>query len=170
MSAASVRFVNEMGFDDRVMAAAIVGLGVNGRLKMTDDNGSKELHHLKKGKPADLAEQAAERALFAERSTVALSSSSHRTIGDARTALQQSLRHSFVPMLFRTHFFWAFAGLVAAAVATCAIIVAYAGSYGSSMRKRVNACGCAGPCSAASAQLLPPSAETRTREMRPLPE
>jgi uncharacterized membrane protein YgcG len=133
MSAASVRFVNEMGFDDRVMAAAIVGLGVNGRLKMTDDNGSKELHHLKKGKPADLAEQAAERALFAERSTVALSSSSHRTIGDARTALQQSLRHSFVPMLFRTHFFWAFAGLVAAAVATCAIIVAYAGSYGSSM-------------------------------------
>ena len=133
MSAASVRFVNEMGFDDRVFAAAIVGLGVSGRLKMTDDNGSKELHHLKKGKPADLAEQAAERALFAQRSTVKLSTSAYQTIGDARTALHQSLRQSFVPMLFRTHFFWAFAGLVAAAVATCAILVAYAGSYGSNM-------------------------------------
>ena len=38
------------------------------------------------------------------------------------------------------------------------------------MRKRVNAFGSTGSCSAACAQLLPPSAETITLEMRPLPE
>ena len=36
MSAAAVRFVEEMSFDDRVFAAAIVGLGVNGHLKLVD--------------------------------------------------------------------------------------------------------------------------------------
>ena len=36
MSAAGVGFVHDMGFDERVFAAAIVGLGVNGRLKLVD--------------------------------------------------------------------------------------------------------------------------------------
>ena len=38
------------------------------------------------------------------------------------------------------------------------------------MRKRVSACGSTGPSSAASAKLLPPSAETSTRRTRPKPD
>ena len=131
-SAASVRFVHEMGFDDRVFTAAIVGLGVNGRLKLTDRDGSQEVHHLKGTKPLDAAEQATETALFAAHSVVALNNSQHQAIGDARSALHQSLQRLFAGTMFRTHFFWSSIGLVAALLVTCAIALSYADSYGSS--------------------------------------
>ena len=71
MSAAAVRFVEDMTFDDRVFTAAIVGLGVNGHLKLVDRAGEQELHQIKGTRPIDTAEQAVESALFAKKSTVA---------------------------------------------------------------------------------------------------
>ena len=73
MSAAAVRFVEDMTFDDRVFTAAIVGLGVNGHLKLVDRAGDQELHRVKGTSPIDTAEQAVDGALFAKKSTVALS-------------------------------------------------------------------------------------------------
>jgi hypothetical protein len=45
----------DMTFDDRVFTAAIVGLGVNGRLKLVDHRTEQELHHLKGTSPIDAA-------------------------------------------------------------------------------------------------------------------
>ena len=89
MSAAAVRFVSEMGFDDRVFAAAIVELGVNGHLRLIDRGGNKELQRLAGGRPLDAAERAVATELFATKSTVKLDNSEHKVIGAARTALSR---------------------------------------------------------------------------------
>ncbi|MEI8154458.1 MAG: DUF2207 domain-containing protein, partial [Hyphomicrobiales bacterium] len=70
MSAAAVRFVQDMTFDDRVFAAAIVGLGVNGHLKLIDKEGNQELRRGKSDNKLDDAERAVATALFEKRSTV----------------------------------------------------------------------------------------------------
>ena len=79
MSAAAVRFVDRMQFDDRVFTAAIVDLGVNGHLKLIDRGGDQEVRHIKGSRPVDAAEQAVETALFAGRTAVDLEQRQSRT-------------------------------------------------------------------------------------------
>jgi uncharacterized membrane protein YgcG len=132
MSAAAVRFVDQMNFDDRVFSAAIVGLGVNGRLRLVDRASDKELRHLNKsGKPIDMAEQAVESTLFANRAKVSLDNSEHELIAAARHALHQTLRRAYSGTLFRNHFWWSCSGLAASVVTVAAIALSYADSYGS---------------------------------------
>jgi uncharacterized membrane protein YgcG len=131
MSAAAVRFVEDMTFDDRVFTAAIVGLGVNGRLKLVDRAGDQELHHIKGTNSIDAAEQAVDGALFAKKSTVALSQSEHETIGGARFALHRALKQAYIGTLYRNNFGWSGFGLVAVVLVISAIILSYSDSYGS---------------------------------------
>ena len=59
MSAAAVRYVDYLSFDDRCFTAAIIDLGVNGHLKITGGGDKKPvLEHRKGGKPISAAEQA----------------------------------------------------------------------------------------------------------------
>ena len=132
MSAASVRFVNEMGFDDRVFAAGIVGLGVNGHLKLIDRGGSdQELVRAKSDKPLDAAEVALAGALFVSRSKVWLDNSQHELIGEARHKLHMALQRAHFGMLFRNHAWWSAFGMAAAVLAMAALALSYADSYGS---------------------------------------
>ena len=131
MSAAAVRFVEDMTFDDRVFTAAIVGLGVNGHLKLVDRGHDQELRRIKGTKPIDTAEQAVDGALFAKKSTVALSQSEHDTIGGARLALQRALKQAYIGKLYRNNFWWSSFGFLAVVLVIAAIIVAYNDSYGS---------------------------------------
>ena len=132
MSAAAVRFVAQMGFDDRVFAAAIVGLGVNGHLRLIDRGGSKEVRHLKGNRPIDAAEQAVESTLFAKQSTVSLDNSEHEAVGGARDALHQALKRTYVGKLFRNNFWLSGFGLLVAVLVTALIALSYGASYGSS--------------------------------------
>ena len=61
MSAAAVRYVDTMNFDNRCFAAAIVGLGVNGHIKLTSTDDDGEIKHIKSDKPLDAAEKAVEK-------------------------------------------------------------------------------------------------------------
>jgi hypothetical protein len=133
MSAAAVRFVYEMGFDDRVFTAAIVGLGVNGHLRLIDRGGDQQVLHVKGDKPLDAAERAVETALFAKRSKVSLDNSEHELIGEARHALHMALQRTYFGTLFRNHAWWSSFGLVAAVVATAAICLSHSDSYGSNV-------------------------------------
>jgi uncharacterized membrane protein YgcG len=132
MSAAAVRFVEEMRFDDRVFAAAIVGLGVNGHLKLIDRGGGQELRHIKSDRPIDAAEQAVETSLFARREKVDLDKSNHAIIGGARSSLHSILQRTYRGTLFQNNFWWSGFGLVAGVLVVSAIALAYADSYGSS--------------------------------------
>ena len=131
MSAAAVRFVEDMTFDDRVFTAAIVGLGVNGHLKLVDRGHDQELRQIKGTHPIDTAEQAVDGALFAKKSTVALSQSEHDTIGGARFALQRALKQAYIGKLYRNNFGWSSFGFIAVVLVIAAIIVVYNDSYGS---------------------------------------
>jgi uncharacterized membrane protein YgcG len=128
MSAAGVGFVHGMGFENRAFAASIVGLGVNGRLKLSDRGQRPILRHLKNGKPADAAEQAVETALFAKTATVALDKSNHEIISGASHELHEALKRSYGG-LFRNNFWASGIGLVAGVAATAAIILSYTNSY-----------------------------------------
>lgn len=130
MSAAAVRFINEMAFDDRVFAAAIVGLGVNGHLRLVDRGGDKEVRRVNGDGPIDDAERALESTLFANKSKVSLDNAEHELIAAARDALHQTLKRAYTGTLFRNHFWWSSFGLVASVVVIAAIAIAYADSYG----------------------------------------
>jgi uncharacterized membrane protein YgcG len=131
MSAAAVRFVEDMTFDDRVFTAAIVGLGVNGRLKLVDHRSEQELHHLKGTSPIDAAEQAVESALFGKGSTVELTNANHETIGGARSALYKALKKAYIGTLYRNNFGWSGLGFIAALMVIGAIVAGFSESYGS---------------------------------------
>jgi uncharacterized membrane protein YgcG len=131
MSAAAVRFVEDMTFDDRVFTAAIVGLGVNGRLKLVDHRSEQELHHLKGTSPIDAAEQAVESTLFAKRSTVELTNDNHETIGGARSALYKALKKAYIGTFYRNNLVWSGFGFIAVLMVIGAIVAAYSESYGS---------------------------------------
>ena len=131
MSAAAVRFVEDMTFDDRVFTAAIVGLGVNGRLKLVDHASTQELRRIKGTHPIDAAEQAVEGALFAKKSTVPLENSEHETIGGARAALYRALKQAYIGTLYRNNFAWSGFGFIAVLMVISAIIAVYSDSYGS---------------------------------------
>jgi hypothetical protein len=132
MSAAAVRYIAEMGFDDRVFAAAIVGLGVNGRLRLIDRGGNKELRQVKGDRPIDAAEAAVEDKLFDRRSKVSLKNSEHEVIGDARAALHRTLKRMYLGSLFYNHFLWSSFGLAVSVVVTVLIALSYSDSYGNS--------------------------------------
>jgi uncharacterized membrane protein YgcG len=133
MSAAAVRFVEDMTFDDRVFASSIVGLGVNGHLKLIDKGSRQELHHIASASHVDDAERAVEERLFAEHSTVPLNNSFHQTIADARAALHSSLKRTYTGIFFHNHFWWSGIGLGAAILVTSWLCLEYADSYSSNV-------------------------------------
>lgn len=130
MSAAAVRYVREMGFDNRVYTAAIVGLGVHGHLRLVARGDKQELHRLSGGRPLDAAEQAVVDELFARRSTVKLDNSEHELIGAAQARLQRALKAAYSGKLFSNNLVWSVTGLLATLVVTALIAWAYLASYG----------------------------------------
>jgi uncharacterized membrane protein YgcG len=132
MSAAAVRFVEDMTFDDRVFAAAVVGLGVNGHLKLVDKGSTQELRHIKNDSRLDDAERALESALFDKRSKVSLDNSEHEVISGARVKLHQALKRNFIGTMYRNNFWLSGAGFIGVLLAITVIFAAYAESYSSS--------------------------------------
>ena len=64
MSAAAVRYVRRMGFDDRTFTAAILDLAVHGHLKLAEIDKATWLKRRTGGKPIAAPEVAAENKLF----------------------------------------------------------------------------------------------------------
>jgi len=128
MSAAGMRFVHEMGMDNRVFTAGIVGLGVNRCLKLFDRASGQSLRHLDGGQPADAPEKALEKALFAKGATVALNNTKHEVISSARNALHGSLKDSYGD-LFSNNRWAAVAGVAGSILTTVLIVAGYGGSY-----------------------------------------
>jgi hypothetical protein len=133
LSAAAMRFVSGMGFDNRAFAAAIVELGVRGRLRMVEG----EKHFLSRAKTSlemtsggeDLPapEEAMRSALFAGGGSIVMEQKNYATFGAARTALSKGLAADYEGKLFKRNLGWAFFGLALILVAVwlpAALIVA----------------------------------------------
>jgi len=130
MSAAAVRYVENMNFDNRVFTAAIVGLGVNGHLKLSGTGIAGVIHHDSGHKPLDAAEQAVETALFTTRETVRLDQSDHAVLSSAKFRLWRTLAKTYKNKMFESNLLWSFFGFFATAAAIAAIGYAFITIYG----------------------------------------
>jgi uncharacterized membrane protein YgcG len=122
MSAAAVRYVNNLAFDQRCFTAAIIDLGVNGHLKITGDK-PPVLEHVTHGKAMPEAETAMARTLFSGRPALTLSQTNHEILSGARTALSSALEKAYLGKLFTNNFGWSGFGVVLA-VALIGLIIA----------------------------------------------
>ena len=97
-SPASLRYVQQMYYDNKVMTAAVVNLAVKGYLRIVHEDGVHCLEHRRPGTDAPaLAPGEAElhRALFAGGTRVELDRSNHRSLGRAKAAHSQSLKADY---------------------------------------------------------------------------
>ncbi|MDX1499820.1 MAG: DUF2207 domain-containing protein [Woeseiaceae bacterium] len=117
-SPASLRYVRQMYYDDKVMTAAVVNLAVKGYLKITSTEGTDGFfgigakdpeHSLTKTDPGPnpppLApgERELYEALFAENDSVGLAQENHERLGKAKTAHKASLKKDYKERYFRTN-------------------------------------------------------------------
>jgi len=106
-SPASLRYIEQMGYDDATMTAAVVSLAVKGYLRIEkDDDDEHTLHRKDPGDdPAELAtgERELHDALFADGDTVILDDKYHKLLGNARSEHQRSLKRDYKNRYFRTN-------------------------------------------------------------------
>ena len=104
MSAAAVRYVRQMSFDDRTFTAAILDLAVHGHLKLAEIDKSMWLKRRTGGKPIAGPEVAAENKLFPSDSTdLELKQKNHTTLEEAHAALSDGLESAYDGPLFHDH-------------------------------------------------------------------
>ncbi len=117
-SPASLRFIRQMYYDDKVMTAAVVNLAVKGYLAINATEGSDGFfgigakdpeHWLTRTDPGPNApalaagEQELYDALFAEGDTVLLEQENHELLGKAKDQHRKSLRKDYRHHYFRTN-------------------------------------------------------------------
>lgn len=105
-SPASLRFIKQMYYDNKVMTAAIVNLAVKGYLQI---RASDDLHSLERSDPGENAptlatgERELYEALFRDGDLVFLDDEYHESLGDARSAHRKSLRKDYANRYFKTN-------------------------------------------------------------------
>jgi uncharacterized membrane protein YgcG len=130
MSAAAVRFVHHMGFDDRCFAAALVDLGVNGHLKMSGSGAGTLLERRSGGQALASAERDLAGKLFGSNPSLTLSNTNHERINKAKETLRDGLSDAY-GRLFANNYVWSAVGLLATIAVAVAIAFAIYATYGS---------------------------------------
>ncbi len=130
MSAAAVRYVNRMSFDNRCFTAAIIELGVNGHLRLVGTGAKTVVERRDGGRPIGAAEQAMEAKLFAARPSLMLDQANHEPLGKAKGALQNVLDKTYTGKLFSNNFGWSVLGLAVSAAVVGLIVLAIHLTYG----------------------------------------
>jgi uncharacterized membrane protein YgcG len=113
-SAASVRFVDRMGYDRKTFAAALVAMAIKGYLKIVEDDGLYTLERTGKSEiETGLAkpEVALAGALFSSSNRVELKNKNHTTVSRAINALRSSLKRIDEGVYFVTNQLWFYGGL-----------------------------------------------------------
>jgi hypothetical protein len=131
LSAAAVRYIDQMGFDNRNFTAAIIELGVNGRAKVVESGSTTTLLRRDGGKTVGTAEQALEGMLFKGRGSLVLTNTNHGTISAAKTALKKTLETTYQGKLFVNNSGWSGIGFLLAIAVMAAIVVSIAYTYSS---------------------------------------
>ena len=115
-SPASLRYIRQMYYDDKVMTAAVVNLAVKGYLRIELEEGSdgflgigkeEDKYSLVKTRPGGTAppmapgEQELYDALFDSGSSIVLENDNHEQLGDAKDAHKRSLKSDYKQHYFR---------------------------------------------------------------------
>ena len=120
-SPASLRYIRQMYYDDKVMTAAIVNLAVKGYLTIKKKGKTHSIHKNEiTSALADLAAGEAEllKALFKEDEVVTLKQFNHKLLGKAREDHRQSLKTDYKQNYFRTNGAYNIPAIVVVLIAT----------------------------------------------------
>jgi hypothetical protein len=118
LSAAAVRYVRRMGYDNRVFAAAIVESGVKGKLRLVEGekgwfSGAKTvIHKTAEGSDMPPPERDMLHALFSRGDSIEMDKANHAVFGAARDGLKAKLEEAYLGPLFLKNQGWAWVGVV----------------------------------------------------------
>jgi uncharacterized membrane protein YgcG len=152
LTPAAMRFVSRMGFDNRAFAAAVVDLGVRGRVRLVE--GEKGFFTRAKttlektgdyeGLPAP--EAAMMRKLFENGDSVLMDNKNHATFGGARTALSNGLKSAYEGRMFNQNAGWSLLGLllIVGAMWLPATLIAATSGYGHNLMPSLGGLALAG--------------------------
>ena len=105
-SPASLRYIRQMYYDDKVMTAAIVNLAVKGYLEISQDGDTHELRKLDAMRAHGAlapGEKELYEELFAKQDVVILENTNHEVLGGARSAHRKSLVDDYKQHYFKTN-------------------------------------------------------------------
>ncbi|MDH3620356.1 MAG: DUF2207 domain-containing protein [Gammaproteobacteria bacterium] len=105
-SPASLRYIRQMYYDDKVMTAAIVNLAVKGYLEIKKKGKTHSLRKLNTGtlkQPMAPGEKELFEGIFAEDDVVTLKDSNHKVLGKARSQHSESLSQDYKDHYFKTN-------------------------------------------------------------------
>ena len=124
-SAASVRFVDRMGYDRKTFAAALVAMAVKGYLKIAENDGTYTLERtgMKDGESGLAStEVALARALFPSgANSIELKNKNHATVSRAINALRSTLKRIDEGVYFVTNQLWLYGGLAILILSSLAV-------------------------------------------------
>jgi uncharacterized membrane protein YgcG len=118
LSAAAIRYIRRMAFDNRCFAAAIVDSGVHRKLRMEESEKGlfrkAKVTLIKTGEPDGLPEPERRMltALFAGGDSLEMDKANHSYFGAARKALQENLEAAYLGRLFLKNLGWAWVGMM----------------------------------------------------------
>jgi uncharacterized membrane protein YgcG len=118
LTPAAMRYVNNMGADDRTFAAALIDMGVRGHIRLVEEDGgwfSSDKTRLERiaseqSLPAD--EEAALRELAMTGESIVMEQKNHKKFSAAQAALGSVLKARYEGRLFRKNWGWAGAGII----------------------------------------------------------
>jgi uncharacterized membrane protein YgcG len=105
-SPASLRYIRQMYYDDKVMTAAIVNLAVKGYLEIKKKGDTHSISKVGSGTLRPLlaaGEKELYDALFSEDNVVTLKQFNHQLLGEARSKHRESLKADYRQKYFRTN-------------------------------------------------------------------
>jgi uncharacterized membrane protein YgcG len=117
MSAAALRYVRRMGYDNRAFASAIVEGGVRGKLRLVEEKGGffarGKTRIDKTADPDDMDPPEREMLLklFSSGDSIEMDNENHTTFSLAQTALREGLQDAYLDKTFHLNKGWAWAGL-----------------------------------------------------------
>lgn len=114
-SPASLRYIRQMYYDDKVLTAAVVNLAVKGYLRINKQGESHSLTKLDPGAaapPLAAGERELYDALFGGRRAVGLAAENHTVLGQAKSAHRQSLTADYRNKYFQTNAYLNLPGIV----------------------------------------------------------
>lgn len=149
LSAAAIRYIRRMGFDNRCFAAAIVDSGVHRKLRMVEGEkgffSKAKTTLVKTAEPDDMPEPERRMldALFAGGDSIEMDKSNHVYFGAARKALQENLQDAWLGKYFLKNLGWAWVGLLflLAAVLFVGMMIALSDIYAGAGERALPALG-----------------------------
>ena len=114
-SPASLRYIRQMYYDDKVMTAAVVNLAVKGYLRINNDDDEHSLTKLDPGADAPAlaaGEKELYEGLFEDGRWIELKDDNHALLGAAQDAHRRSLKDDYKKHYFQTNAFLNIPGVV----------------------------------------------------------